>query len=77
MGKKSRLKRERVKGRDQWKHGLQMIQRGVYVDKRGAMHIDDAELLTAHGYAVTEENAAMLRQAAREMGKKVIEVEDE
>jgi len=42
------------------------IAPGVYVDAAGALHIDVAEMLEAHGYTDTPENRETLSQAARE-----------
>ena len=47
-----------------WKRGLERIAPGLYVDKSGALHIDDDELLRAHGYALNEHNLRMIHEAA-------------
>ena len=49
---------------NEWKRGLERIAPGIYADKAGAMHVDEEELLTAHGYAVNEHNSRMIRDAA-------------
>lgn len=49
---------------NEWKRGLERIAPGLYVDKDGAMHIDEDELLAAHGYAKNEHNSRMIHEAA-------------
>jgi hypothetical protein len=51
-----------VSGED-WKRGLKRIAPGLYDDGEGRLHLDDAELLEANGYAATAENLAVLYQA--------------
>jgi hypothetical protein len=47
-----------------WKRGLQRIAPGVYADRSGSLHIDEEELLAAHGYVVDKQNSEMLREVA-------------
>jgi hypothetical protein len=52
---------------DCWKSTMQKLGPGVYVDDRGALHLDAGELLAVNGYHATAENSAMLLKVAREV----------
>ena len=54
-----------------WKRGLQRIAKGIYADQKGAMHIDEEELLRAHGYADNEHNRRMIREAAAKIAGEI------
>ena len=59
-----------------WKVGMEVIAPGVYVDGKGSMHLDTAEMCLAAGYPPTRENQAMLEQVFFELfdGTVVVEV---
>ena len=48
---------------------MTQISPGVYDDGKGGMHIDEAELLEANGYADTPENRRMMRKALADYGR--------
>ena len=50
-----------------WAIGMRRITPGVYVDSKGAMHIDGAEVCIANGHPPTPENIEMLVRVTREM----------
>jgi hypothetical protein len=45
---------------------MRKLKPGLYIDSNHALHIDVAEMLRAHGYALTEENERVLKETARQ-----------
>lgn len=59
-----------MKDLNAWKRGMRMLERGFYVDPRGAVHIDTAELLQAKGLPVTPENEEVMYRELRDRFRK-------